>query len=214
MIGILSPDAIASQNVKNEWAWAIDNNRPLILLLYKQCQIPHRYSRRKYIDFTRNVRRAYTELRQDLLKRKNLLEPTQVNSSTEIEIDFLGPIEQAPQDLELRIARNLVGEWYIESEELKTTLTLTNKGLYFCEQQVHPDMKKTGGWSLVKQVDLVGVELEYVSLLRLLVLVDEGKRLEFALHRIAESPFNQVEAWYQAPTLDDDYTLMTFTRIE
>ncbi len=50
VVGILSPDAIASRNVKNEWDWAIQNDKPLLLLQYRPCAIPHRYVSINFID--------------------------------------------------------------------------------------------------------------------------------------------------------------------
>ena len=43
VVGILSPDAVESRNVKNEWDWAIQNGKPLVLLQVRPCVVPHRY---------------------------------------------------------------------------------------------------------------------------------------------------------------------------
>ena len=50
VVGILSPDAVESRNVKNEWDWAIQNDKPLLLLQYRPCLIPHRYVSINFID--------------------------------------------------------------------------------------------------------------------------------------------------------------------
>jgi hypothetical protein len=50
VVGILSPDAAESRNVKNEWDWAIQNEKPLLLLQYRPCVIPHRYVSINFID--------------------------------------------------------------------------------------------------------------------------------------------------------------------
>lgn len=52
VVGILSPDATASRNVKNEWDWAIQNDKRLLLLQAQPCAIPHRYISINYIDAT------------------------------------------------------------------------------------------------------------------------------------------------------------------
>jgi pimeloyl-ACP methyl ester carboxylesterase len=52
VVGILSPDAVASRNVKNEWDWAIANDRRLLLLQVQPCVIPHRYISINFIDAT------------------------------------------------------------------------------------------------------------------------------------------------------------------
>ena len=52
IIGVMSPASVASENVKNEWDWAIANSRRLILLLIEPCEIPFHYVSRNYIDLT------------------------------------------------------------------------------------------------------------------------------------------------------------------
>ena len=43
VIGILSSSSVDSRNVKNEWDWAIQNAKRLVLLQIEPCVIPHRY---------------------------------------------------------------------------------------------------------------------------------------------------------------------------
>jgi len=50
VVGILSPDAAASRNVKNEWDWAIAHDRRLLLLMVRPTDIPHRYISINFID--------------------------------------------------------------------------------------------------------------------------------------------------------------------
>jgi tetratricopeptide (TPR) repeat protein len=52
VVGILSPDAVESRNVKNEWDWAIANDKRLLLLQVQPCVIPHRYVSINFIDAT------------------------------------------------------------------------------------------------------------------------------------------------------------------
>ena len=52
VVGVLSPEAVASRNVKNEWDWAIQNNKPLLLLQVRPAVIPHRYVSINFIDAT------------------------------------------------------------------------------------------------------------------------------------------------------------------
>jgi tetratricopeptide (TPR) repeat protein len=56
VVGILSPDAVESRNVKNEWDWAIQNAKPLLLLQVQPCIIPHRYVSINFIDATASDR--------------------------------------------------------------------------------------------------------------------------------------------------------------
>ena len=50
VVGLLSPDSVDSRNVKNEWDWAIQNGKRLILLQTRACVIPHRYVSINFID--------------------------------------------------------------------------------------------------------------------------------------------------------------------
>jgi pimeloyl-ACP methyl ester carboxylesterase len=52
VVGLMSPDSIGSRNVKNEWDWALQNERRLLLLLVKTCTIPHRYVSINRLDAT------------------------------------------------------------------------------------------------------------------------------------------------------------------
>ncbi len=52
VVGVLSPDSVDSRNVKNEWDWAIANDKRLLLLMVRPCVIPHRYISINYIDAT------------------------------------------------------------------------------------------------------------------------------------------------------------------
>jgi pimeloyl-ACP methyl ester carboxylesterase len=63
VVGLLSPDAVTSRNVKNEWDWAIQNDKPLLLLRIRPCVIPHRYVDINYIDAaTHGLEPALAEL--------------------------------------------------------------------------------------------------------------------------------------------------------
>src|SRR4051812_813709 len=52
VVGVLSPDAVESRNVKNEWDWAIQNDKRLLLLQVQPCVVPHRYVSINFIDAT------------------------------------------------------------------------------------------------------------------------------------------------------------------
>lgn len=54
VIGVMTPEAVKSHNVLNEWGWALSNNLPLVLIRLKEIEqrdIPHRFGRINYIDF-------------------------------------------------------------------------------------------------------------------------------------------------------------------
>ncbi|MCB9461813.1 MAG: toll/interleukin-1 receptor domain-containing protein [Anaerolineaceae bacterium] len=50
VLGLVSPESVNSDNVKNEWAWALQRDK-LQLALLADCDIPHRFVRIDYIDF-------------------------------------------------------------------------------------------------------------------------------------------------------------------
>jgi hypothetical protein len=62
VVGLLSPDAVASRNVKNEWDWALAREKPLLLLMTRPTEIPHRYVSINFIDATIDQRRALDTL--------------------------------------------------------------------------------------------------------------------------------------------------------
>ena len=66
IIGLMSPAAVASENVMNEWDWAIANDRRLVLLLIEICEIPFHYVSRNYIDFVPGREAGYAQLEQAL----------------------------------------------------------------------------------------------------------------------------------------------------
>jgi hypothetical protein len=66
VVGIMTPDSVASRNVKNEWDWALSNERPLLLLLLRECDVPHRYVSINYINFTMSESIGFAQLREAL----------------------------------------------------------------------------------------------------------------------------------------------------
>jgi tetratricopeptide (TPR) repeat protein len=69
VLGIMSPDSLGSVNVKNEWDWAIANQRRIVLLMLKACQVPFHYVSLNYIDFTSlDAERAFDQLRRSLVR--------------------------------------------------------------------------------------------------------------------------------------------------
>jgi len=72
LIGVISPDAVASPNVKDEWAWALDHGKALVLLRFRDAQLPLRYTRINNIDFTQSLETGFETLRRDLLKKLEL----------------------------------------------------------------------------------------------------------------------------------------------
>ena len=66
IIGVMTPASMASENVKNEWDWAIANSRRLVLLLAEPCDVPFHYVSRNYIDCTADREAGFAALRDAL----------------------------------------------------------------------------------------------------------------------------------------------------
>lgn len=49
---VLSPDSVVSQNVADEWSYAIDEGKTVIPILHRDCDVPMRLRRMNWIDFT------------------------------------------------------------------------------------------------------------------------------------------------------------------
>ncbi|KAB2904729.1 MAG: toll/interleukin-1 receptor domain-containing protein [Anaerolineae bacterium] len=67
VVGVMSPDAMSSRNVKNEWDWALVNEKPLLLLLLHDTQIPMNYISINYIDFRKDRATGLKYLQEALL---------------------------------------------------------------------------------------------------------------------------------------------------
>jgi len=69
VIGIMTPESLASENVLDEWGWALTNDRRLILLWLREVpeeDIPPRYIRIKWIDFRKKRAEGFRDLEHAL----------------------------------------------------------------------------------------------------------------------------------------------------
>jgi hypothetical protein len=48
---VLSPESVVSQNVADEWSYALDEGKVVVPLLYRSCDVPMRLRRMNWIDF-------------------------------------------------------------------------------------------------------------------------------------------------------------------
>lgn len=51
LVIVLSPAAVASENVEDEWNYFLDQRKPVVCVLHQPCKIPYRLSKLQYIDF-------------------------------------------------------------------------------------------------------------------------------------------------------------------
>jgi len=63
MLVVLSPKSVASENVLDEIGYALARKKPIIPVLYQDCEVPYRLNRLQYVDF----RTAYDEQLKYLL---------------------------------------------------------------------------------------------------------------------------------------------------
>ena len=62
MIIVLSPESVASNNVEDEVAYALDKNKLVVPVLYKECDVPIRLWSLQRIDFTADYDKGFVDL--------------------------------------------------------------------------------------------------------------------------------------------------------
>jgi len=63
LIVVLSPKAVASENIMDEVSFALEHNRRVVPVLIEQCEIPFRLKRLQYISFIEGYDKGYERLR-------------------------------------------------------------------------------------------------------------------------------------------------------
>jgi hypothetical protein len=70
LLVVISPEAMASTNVEDEWQYFLDQKRPVFPILYRPAKIHFQLSRIQYIDFSRQpFARAILQLNAELRRR-------------------------------------------------------------------------------------------------------------------------------------------------
>lgn len=76
MIVIISPEAMASTNVEDEWQYYLDKGKPVIPVLWRPGDIHFQLSRIQYINFhNQNFDRAFRRLYTELIRKGFVLQP-------------------------------------------------------------------------------------------------------------------------------------------
>jgi TIR domain len=73
MIIVLSPEALASNNVMDEVSYALEEGKWVVPILFRSCTIPFRLRRVQYIDFTASYGTGFSQL----LRALRLDQPSQ-----------------------------------------------------------------------------------------------------------------------------------------
>jgi hypothetical protein len=66
IIAVMTPQAVASQNVQNEWEWGIVHEKRLIPLMLQKCDVPLNLIRKNYIDFMPDQETGFARLKTAL----------------------------------------------------------------------------------------------------------------------------------------------------
>jgi len=62
LIVVLSPSSVASTTVLDEASFVLDNHKPVIPVLYRDCEVPFRLGRVQYVDFQGDYSRGFDGL--------------------------------------------------------------------------------------------------------------------------------------------------------
>ena len=73
LLVVLSSASVVSQNVLDEVAFALENQKKIVPVLHSRCAIPFRIQRLQYIDFTATYNHGFAQL----LSALNVLQPSQ-----------------------------------------------------------------------------------------------------------------------------------------
>jgi formylglycine-generating enzyme required for sulfatase activity len=82
MIAVLSPEAVASNNVMDEVSYALDEGKLVVPVILRSCEIPLRLRRVHYIDFTADYKIGFSQLLKALYI-KSPAQPLEQPASTD-----------------------------------------------------------------------------------------------------------------------------------
>lgn len=72
---VVSPDAMQSENVTDEWQYFLDHNKPVIPIFYRPAKMHFQLHRKQYIDFhEQDFKAAFKDLLDELARQGTLLE--------------------------------------------------------------------------------------------------------------------------------------------
>ena len=99
MIAVLSPDAVASQNVMDEVSYALEEKKIVIPILLHSCTIPFRLRRVQYIDFTADYSTAFAQLLRALRIDQPLPPRAPAVPEETVVQDVTAPSQETPREV-------------------------------------------------------------------------------------------------------------------
>ncbi len=98
MIAVLSPEAVASENVMDEVSYALDEGKLVVPVLIRACDIPLRLRRVQYIDFTAGYDKGFSQLVR-ALGIEQPAQPTEPTAAQEPVVpDSTAPLKAKPTE--------------------------------------------------------------------------------------------------------------------
>src|SRR5437660_1966817 len=90
---VLSPDAVASENVQIEYDYVLDLGKVVIPIYYRQCDVPMELRAIQWIDFRHSYEQGLAALLQALRRQQNVATISSPGTSSELE----QPLQQLPE---------------------------------------------------------------------------------------------------------------------
>ena len=104
MIAVLSPEALASNNMMDEVSYALEKGKPVVPILYRSCDIPFRLRRIQYIDFTASYETGFSQLLRALHVEHSSSAPTPTTPESPI-------VQHVQQQQGLRHVSPIASAW-------------------------------------------------------------------------------------------------------
>ncbi len=105
LLVILSPASVSSRNVMAEVAFALDEQKEVIPVLYRECRIPFRLRPFQYVDF----RADYSQGLEELLATVAVEQPQEAISAPPLVLGAVPPLDDHAKLWKLRELRTLTG---------------------------------------------------------------------------------------------------------
>ena len=116
MLVVLSPDSVASRNVKDEVSYALEEGKQVIPVLYRPCKRPFRLRRVQYVDFTGDYEAGFAQLLRDL----RIEQPSVAVAPPEPEA--AGPVQAQDEVVSREVEEETRGAAPVEIEDIEAPM--------------------------------------------------------------------------------------------